>query len=270
MNKEIISILGCGWYGLALAKNLIAAGYVVKGSTTSEHKIAQLKEQGIDSYLLNLGNPQAEFDIAFFECDVLIICIPPRKNNTEATIDFVTQLKNIGNIAAKANVKNVLFISSTGVYQDGNFIVNETIAAEPINETGTSLLAAEALINEHPGFKSTIIRFGGLIGPNRNLAKHFAGKKAIANGRAPINLIHLDDCIGLTLTILAQQKFGHLYHGVCPDHPTRADFYTWLCRETALEKPEFINELLSWKQIDSVNVPALLKYEWKVRFELNS
>jgi nucleoside-diphosphate-sugar epimerase len=268
MNKEKISILGCGWYGLALAKALLAAGYEVKGSTTSEHKIVQLKEQGIEPYLLNLGNPEAKFDIAFFECDIFIICIPPRKNNTEATIDFVSQLKNIATLAAKEAIKNVLFISSAGVYQDDNFIVDETIAAEPISDTGRSLLAAETLISEHPGFVSTIIRFGGLIGPNRNLAKHFAGKKAIANGEAPINLIHLEDCIGLTLTILAQQKFGHLYHGVCPDHPSRADFYTQLCRETGLEKPEFINELLSWKQINSINVPALLKYEWKVRFEL--
>jgi nucleoside-diphosphate-sugar epimerase len=270
MNKEVISILGCGWYGLALAKALLAAGYVVKGSTTSEHKIEQLRAQGVDPYLLNLGNPQAEVDLAFFDCAVLIICIPPRKNNSEAAIDFVSQLKNISIIAAKQAIANVIFISSTGVYQDGNFVVNETIPAAPTHDTGKSLLGAEALISEHSGFVSTIIRFGGLIGPDRNLAKHFAGKKAIANGRAPINLIHLEDCIGLMLNILATQKFGHLYHGVCPDHPTREDFYTQLCRETGLAKPEFINELVSWKQIDSVNVPGLLKYEWKIRFELNS
>lgn len=79
MKKEIISILGCGWYGLPLAKALLVAGYVVKGSTTSKHKILQLEEQGIDPYLINLGDHKDGLDIDFFQCDVLIICIPPKK-----------------------------------------------------------------------------------------------------------------------------------------------------------------------------------------------
>jgi glycerol-3-phosphate dehydrogenase len=37
-----ISILGCGWYGTALAKTLVNAGYHVKGSTTSPQKLEVL------------------------------------------------------------------------------------------------------------------------------------------------------------------------------------------------------------------------------------
>lgn len=251
MKKETISILGCGWYGLALAEALLADGYVVKGSTTSEYKLGQLKALGIIPYRINLA--VAEFDSDFFECDVLIISIPPGKKANDS-LNYVDQVKEIGSIA---KAKQVIFISSTGIYQNGNFIVDENSIPEPISEPGKSLLAAETLLKQNTQFTTTIIRFGGLIGPNRNLAKHFAGKTGIPNGLAPINLIHLYDCIGLTRAILAKKAFGSVYHGVAPYHPTRAAFYTQACIDSGFEKPEFINELLDWKQIESVNVPEV-------------
>ena len=260
MKKETIGILGCGWYGLALAKVLIADGYVVKGSTTTEQKLAKLKEVGIIPYLVNLSI--SEFDAEFFKCDVLIISIPPGKKDHDS-LSFVDQIKEISLIA---KAKEVIFISSTGIYQNGNFSVDENIIPEPISEPGKSLLAAETLLKQNARFTTTIIRFGGLIGPNRNLAKHFAGKKGIPNGLAPINLIHLYDCIGLTKAILHKKAFGLIYHGVAPNHPTRTAFYTQACIDSGFEKPEFMNELLDWKQIESVVVPALLKYNWRVSF----
>lgn len=253
MKRETISILGCGWYGLALASALIADGYPVKGSTTSEGKLASFEEIGIKPYLVNLASGKDAFDIDFFTSDVLVICIPSRKKNDES-ISLIDQLKTI---CALTKSKQVIFISSTGIYQDGNFVVDENVMPEPTSEIGKSLLAAETLLKQSHPFTTTIIRFGGLFGPNRNLAKHFAGKKEIANGLAPVNLIHLDDCIGLTKAILQKKAFGFIYHGVSPIHPTRVDFYTQACLNSRFEKPEFVNELLAWKQIESVNVPKI-------------
>jgi nucleoside-diphosphate-sugar epimerase len=124
------------------------------------------------------------------------------------------------------------------------------------------MVEAEAILQSNIFFTSTIIRFGGLIGPERNLGKHFAGKTAIANGLAPINLIHLQDCIGITEAIILQNAFGKIYHGVSPSHPSRKDFYTKACLAAGLEKPVFITELLNWKQIESKNVPEVLAYEY--------
>ena len=41
-----ISILGCGWLGLPLAKALIENGFSVKGSTTSTDKLTALENAG--------------------------------------------------------------------------------------------------------------------------------------------------------------------------------------------------------------------------------
>jgi nucleoside-diphosphate-sugar epimerase len=261
MENHKISILGCGWYGLAMAKALIAEGYQVKGSTTSKDKLTILKDCGIIPYLINIDTENSTYHEDFFTCDVLIISIPPKRN---VQADYPDKIKNIALAAEKANVKQVIFISSTGIFENGNFVVDETIIPQPDSAAGKVLMVAEEILKQILSLKITIIRFAGLIGPERNLAKHFAGKIDIANGLAPINLIHLDDCIGITKAIIQQQAFGYVYHGVTANHPTRKDFYTAACIASGFEKSEFINELLDWKQVESKNVSEVLAYQFNV------
>jgi nucleoside-diphosphate-sugar epimerase len=51
-------------------------------------------------------------------------------------------------------------------------------------------------------FKTTILRFGGLIGEDRNPIRFLAGRENLENPDAPINLIHQTDCIGIILRII--------------------------------------------------------------------
>lgn len=256
---KTISILGCGWFGMALAKSLQADGFKVKGSTTTATKIELLQQAQIKPYLIDLEEENAQIGSDFFICDILFICIPPKTNIS--TVPYATKIKLIANNALH-KVKHLVLISSTGVFEDGNFMVNENTIPQPSTEPGLALLEAENVLKGERTFTSTIIRFAGLIGPNRNLAKHFAGKKDISNGLAPVNLIHLSDCIGLSKAIIKQQAFGNVFHGVSPHHPTRAAFYTQVCLTAEFEKPLFIDEKLAWKQVDSVNVPQILGYNY--------
>jgi len=261
--KPTISILGCGWYGLELAKKLVLDGYQVKGSTTSEEKLSILKEAGIQPFIVNFELENIVFERHFFESELLIISIPP-KRSSPSLLDYPAKIKAIATAARNSIVKQIIFISSTGVYADGNAVVNENLVPTPESDSGKMMYRAEELLKEER-FTTTIIRFAGLIGPNRNLAKHFAGKTAIGNGLAPINLIHLVDCVQLTQTIIELKAFGKIYHGVTPDHPSRADFYTKNCVVNGFEKPQFIQELTSWKQIESVNVPKFLNYRYQIK-----
>lgn len=258
MEIKTIAILGCGWYGMPMAKALLKNGFKVKGSTTTASKLNLLANQGIEPYLIDTENK--DFNQDFFKCDLLLISIPPKVNSGQ--LSYPQKISNIASAAENAGVKQVILISSTGIYQDGNFIVNEAITPQPNTPVGTELLAAEQLLKDKKSFGSTVIRFAGLIGPDRNLAKHFAGKTDIANGLAPINLIHLTDCIGLSKAIIDQKAFGKTYHGVTPNHPKRMEFYTKACEVAGFEKPTFKEELLNWKQIESKNVPEVLAYRY--------
>lgn len=261
MENKKISILGCGWYGLALAKKLISLGYDVKGSTTSTAKLDTLKSAGITPYLVNIEEDSIQYDQDFFDCNILFIAISP-KSRSPLVEEYSSKIKAIATAATKLGVKQIILISSSGVYQDGNFKVDETVVPQPNTESGIALLKAEDFLKSNLSFTSTIIRFAGLIGPGRNLSKHFAGKKDLPNGLAPINLIHLTDCLGLSLAIIQKKAIGKIYHGVSPSHLTKQEFYTKACLASGLEKPTFLNELLNWKQIESKNVPEVLAYEY--------
>jgi predicted dinucleotide-binding enzyme len=88
-----ISILGCGWYGLALAKALLADGVAVKGSTTSPQKLALLADAGIVPFLLDLSE-NLPLNTDFFNCDVLVISIPP-KARSGAGAEYVPKLQRV-------------------------------------------------------------------------------------------------------------------------------------------------------------------------------
>ncbi|MDN3549236.1 SDR family oxidoreductase [Mucilaginibacter aquaedulcis] len=258
-----ISILGCGWYGLALAKALIGAGHRVKGSTTSAQKTATLAADGIEPYVVNFSADTADYDPDFFSCDVLFIAIPPKSRSGEGAA-YGPKIQAMIRAIKQHGVQQVVFISSTGVYADLNHEVTENINPEPNTEAGKILLQAEELFGNETSFKTSIIRFAGLIGPGRDPGRFFAGKKDIPNGNAPVNLIHLDDCIGLSMAILNKQAFGYLFNGCSPDHPIRSAFYTQATANSGLETPVFIPELKEWKIVRSAIVQAVLGYQYQV------
>jgi nucleoside-diphosphate-sugar epimerase len=166
--------------------------------------------------------------------------------------------------AAKATVKNIIFISSTSVYGDHNKKVTETAATKPDTASGKAMLRAEQLLQQETSFKTTVIRFAGLIGPDRYPGRFFAGKTDIPNGLAPINLIHLTDCIALTIKILEQQAFGITINACTPDHPAKQDFYTLAAKNINLSAPGFISELISWKIVSTCHTPQTLNYQYKI------
>lgn len=258
-----VSILGCGWYGLAFAKSLVNKWIKVKGSTTTASKLSMLADKGIAPYHIDLSTENEVIDNDFFVCDILWICIPPKARAGKGA-EYLTKLERLIPFINANNIRQVVLISSTGVYGDHNIEVNESDAPNPDSESGKILLAAEELLKAQTGFTTTIIRFGGLIGPGRDPGRFFAGKKGVVNGAAPVNLIHLTDCIGISNAIVEKQAFGNIYNAVAPAHLSRAEFYTSATIKSGLEAPEFIDEKKSWKIVSTVNVDRVLGYEFQV------
>ena len=260
----VISILGCGWYGKALAVSLLQNGIAVKGSATSVEKLASLAAEGISPYLVQFDADIDNFDPAFFEGDILVIAIPPKLRKGE-TAAFLPKIRQIIRAILQHQVKKVIYISSTGVYGDQNAEVDELSDPQPDTESGMKLLEADQLFQNETAFKTTIIRFGGLIGPGRHPGRFFAGKKDVPNGLAPVNLIHLEDCVGITTAVIKKDAFGYLFNACSPDHPQKALFYYEAARKGGFAVPEFISELGSWKVVNSINLKAVLDYEFKVK-----
>ena len=151
-----ISILGCGWLGLPLAKALLEKGFLINGSTTSEEKILMLKNKGINPFLIRLDSQNVVGEMAHFldGSTTLIIDIPPKLRG-DSKEDFVGKIQNLIPHLENSTLKNVLFISSTSVYGENNTIITEETTTNPDTEGGRQLVKAEALLQKNSHFKTT-------------------------------------------------------------------------------------------------------------------
>lgn len=257
-----VSILGCGWLGLPLAKVFINSGYEVKGSTTSHQKLSILKSEKIISFQITL-NPDVEGDDlnSFFECDYLIINIPPPRNTNPEEF-HLKQIQSVINELKKVRCRKVVFVSSTSVYGNTNSEMDEDSPVNPETASGKALVKVEDYLRTETDFNVTIIRFGGLISEDRNPAYYFAGRKNIPGGNSPVNLIHQTDCIGIIKTIIENEIWNETVNGVSPYHPTKKEFYTKAAANLNLEIPEFDDSIEQYKIVSSIKVKTLLKYEF--------
>ena len=261
--SKTISILGCGWLGLPLGNTLVKIGFEVKGSTTSPSKIDLLKSNTIEPFLVDLTDEKTLPNIpAFLNSDILIISFPPgiRSGNGAG---YIKQINALAGFISRSPVKNILFVSSTSVYPDLNKIITEEYKM-PENEALPILIQAENIIQEACPGQVTIIRFSGLVGGNRHPGRFFAGKTQVANPEAPVNLIHLDDCLRIMTEIITQEKWGNIYNACADEHPSRQVFYTTATKALHLTPPEFMKPSPqdSFKIISNAKLKTDLNYQF--------
>ena len=255
-----ISILGCGWLGLPLAKKLLDEGYAVKGSTTSPEKIDLLKAAGIEPFKITLSTDGIAGEINhFLGSDILIIDIPPKA----AQGRFTDKIKTLLPCLERSSISQILFISSISVYAENAGEVNEETPANPETENGKQLLEAEAILRDNIHFRTTILRFGGLVGNDRHPVKFLAGREKVPNPDAPINLIDAEDCIGIICRIIESGKWGETYNAVAPFHPTRKTYYTQKAAEFDLPAPGFAQDNATGKIVSTQKITDELGYDFR-------
>ena len=274
--RKKIAILGCGWLGLSLAKSLLSKGYEVKGSTTSESKLDVLKNAGISPFQIQLESHQIIGTIEDFlkETNVLVIDIPPglrREFSTSLEMTFVNKVKILIPFIEKSGIQKVIFVSSTSVYGDGFPIVEitEETQPNPDTENGKQLVIAETLLQSNSHFKTTVIRFGGLLSDDRHPVKFLAGRTNVENPDAPVNMIEREDCIGIIEKILKQVQhdnweWNQTFNAVAPQHPTRKAYYHKKAEIFNLPLPTFAEDSESkGKIISSKKVETILGYSFQ-------
>ncbi|MGM0587197.1 MAG: SDR family oxidoreductase [Bacteroidota bacterium] len=238
-----IAILGCGWLGLPLGHILISRGYPVNGSTTSPGKLTMLEQIGIAPYQFSV-EPQLPLDPShvrdFFQVDTLIVNIPPGRGREQLVERHTTQMERVIQNAEQSGVQRTIFISSTSVYPSngGRMTESDAVPGQAIRASGEALLRVERLWAGST-IDTTVLRMGGLYGPGRHPARYLAGRKNLGKANAPVNLIHLDDCIGLIERCLELRTGDLILNGCSDKHPTRAELYPKACELLNLDPPAF-------------------------------
>ncbi|MBW3128632.1 SDR family oxidoreductase [Hymenobacter profundi] len=264
--QPLIAVLGCGWLGLPLAQALVEEGYAVAGSTTTPSRLLKMRDAGITPYLLELGptltaTDQDTLHTMLTGARVLVLNVPP----SAAKGHYVELLQPVYQAAIDCGVRHVLFVSSTGVYADEPRTMTEDDAlAAP--DANSELLRAESLFTAPDApFATTVVRLAGLIGPRRAPGRFLAGRTGLPKPQAPVNLIHLTDCLGILGRIIRQRAWGRTFNASAAHHPTRQEFYTAAAAHLELAPPTFVEEDTLGKCIDS----ELLRQETGYMFQFD-
>ena len=261
--KKEINILGCGWLGFSLALNLISRGFAIKGSTTSPEKMQVLKLAGIDPFLIQFDQtlPEPKLD-PLLNGEILIVSVPPGRRTAAGPNNYKRMGEILSSQIPKSKISKLIFISSTSVYSDSNQeytesseISPETLSGKVIAEVEKSLLALQMNV--------IILRLAGLFGPGRSPGRFFSGKSNIPNGLAPVNMIHQDEVIAIINALIDSNTANGVFIGSTPSHPSKQEFYTLAARLDKLTEPNFIQEKLNWKIVESERVEMELGFSYK-------
>lgn len=261
-----ISILGCGWLGLPLGEALVKVGYQVKGSTTTPTKLATIQATGIEPFLIKIEDDLIGSRLNdFFNTDIVILNIPPGRRDPEVEERHPRQIRVVAQYLTEAEVKKLIFVSSTGVYPNLNRVVTEEDSTHPERASTAALVVAENFLQLQNAFATTILRMAGLVGGTRKAGRFLAGKTDVPNGSAPVNLVHRTDCIEVIKAIIRLEKWNEIYNVCADEHPTKRDFYTAQAYKDDFTPPTFKTQQtkVAYKIVSNQKLKTALGYTFK-------
>lgn len=245
LSKEQVLIVGCGDIGRRLAASLPQDLYAVTGlrrnpppaSPFVTYEACDVTDKGQLAQVLRRG-----FDV------VVVTMTPAERSNAGYERAYVQVCRNLVESLQSAP-RLLIFVSSSAVYaqMDGGW-VNESSPAEPESFSGKRLLEAESII-QNSAFASTIVRFSGIYGPNRNrLIEQVRRGKASASTHFT-NRIHADDCARSLAHLIELNRQGEVLQPVylaSDSSPVpMLEVVTWLAGQMGVKdflSPEATNE----------------------------
>lgn len=262
--RTTVAVLGCGWLGFPLAKELLAHGHRVLGTTTTPEQLPILAAAGIEPKLLQLGPAFSAADeqdlVAWLsQADMLVLNVPPR---AAVAGGYPQLLRPVHRAVAAARLKAVLFVSTVGVYPDEPRIMRESDALSTRDASSDVLRTEGHFVPRYKQWQSTVVRLGGLIGPDRAPGRFLAGRRNLPHGSAPTNLLHLTDAVGVLCSIIQDGIWGYTLNVCAAGHPLRRDFYPKAARHIGLEPPTFLPEEGGGKLVDSSLMRQLVPYSF--------
>ncbi len=253
-----VAVVGCGWLGQPLAVSLLKKKYKVFGTTTSIEKIPDLKKLGIFSFLLDFNKPFINQELTFLnQVDILVLNIPPSKikgdsSYSEILLEFVKSFPN--------TIK-VIFTSTTSVYPDTIEKADELYQFTE-DDLKKETVQAEIKLRDYLKDRLTTLRLAGLIGLSRHPVTFLAGKKNIPNGNAPINLVHLEDVVGIIEKIISDNFWGEIINACYPFHQIKSEYYIEKSTKFDLVPPAFLNQGEKFKIVSGLKSEKVLNYKY--------
>jgi nucleoside-diphosphate-sugar epimerase len=232
-----VAVLGCGYVGLELARQL-RDDHDVVGVRRSEAGLAAVEEAGAEAVQADITDAEALDAVP--DVDALVFAASSGGRGAEAARRVYveglrTAIESFG--ARDDSPDRLVYTSSTGVYgdHDGDWVDEET-PLEPTTEKTTVLAEAERIAREVASdydIDGSVARFAGLYGPDRyRLERYLEGP--VTEGY--LNMIHRDDAAGVVRFMLTDTD-ADLLLAVDDEPVDKWDFADWLADECGVERP---------------------------------
>jgi nucleoside-diphosphate-sugar epimerase len=231
-----VLVLGCGYVGTELARQLRAAGHEPTGVVRSAESATGLEAEGIHAVRADLTAPA---DIASLpDTEALVFAASAGRGSvTQARSLYVDGLRGVVSEYRSRDRRpgRLLFTSSTGVYGDhGGDWVDEETPVSPASPKARVIAEAEAVIHRSC-FDSTVARFAGLYGPGRYRID--SSLDVATNGWR--NVTHRDDAAGALAYFLTEDCARNETVLVTDGNPVRRwTFADWLAEQCGEPEPE--------------------------------
>lgn len=244
-SSKNILIVGAGWLGAPMAKVFAEQGHQVWATRTSAEGVATLTAQGIQGLEFALsaepvskqavqaqkGELLTATGLAHF--DIIIGAFPPKLRHAVTDVamrGYANRWQHLGSLAKALDVKQILMISTSGVYPDMPKLMHEDDASfiqasqsDAFSDKSKAMLAAEqAVIDSQVPY--CILRCAGLIGPNRH-PKRFVQHLKTVSSLAKANMVHQADVIGICQYMIEQSISNQVLNVSIPSDLTKAQFY---------------------------------------------
>lgn len=241
-NKQTnVLIVGFGYLGKEIARKLYARGNLnIWAISRSEKNV----EYNVNHIVANLTRPfQTLYLPDNLNFDFIIYAISA--DNTTPASYYDAYILSLHNLLQKLrNIKNFpkkfFFVSSTSVYhQNKGQWVNEYSTTNPLYFRGRYMLEAESLLKTSE-FNYTIIRLGGVYGPNRNNIIDMVRKKNGYCDKPEVysNRIHIEDAAGIIVHLIEQTNNNNIikriYLGVDCEPSTLHEITQWLSQKLGI------------------------------------
>jgi nucleoside-diphosphate-sugar epimerase len=235
-----VVVVGCGYVGLELGRQLSARGHSVTGVRRSEAGLEAVRAAGLDAVRADATAPESLASVP--DADWLVFAASSGGRGAAAAREvYVEGLQTTVDAfgGREDPPERVVYTSSTGVYGDhGGAWVDETTPLDPTTEKTRVLAEAESVARERPrehGFTGTVVRFAGLYGPGRyRLERYLEGP--VTEGY--LNMVHRDDAAGSITHLLTTGRAEDEVVLAVDDEPvSKWAFADWLAGECGVSKP---------------------------------
>lgn len=250
---KAVSIIGLGWLGLPLADLFIQKGYSVAGTTTCAEKLAKIRNTSLTVNQFNLyADLPDSLPEDYFKDSALVLNIPPGRKNFQSQ-EYRSKMLALIDYAMQAQLKQIVFISTTSVYGDTRGTINNNTPLAPLTESAKAHVAIERHLMSHYPERACVIRPSGLVGPNHsltNLAQDYrhpiyslSKKEYLDSGTNPVNLVHQSDLLTAIAVAVDKGIVDTRLNLSSTSHSSRREYYTWCAKQLNLPAPNFSNEV---------------------------